>query len=99
MTNWCYLLVFNEAFDAGRIRDFIDEQSDISYWVKALPNSLFLVSTLSAGQISTRIENKFGTAQGLRFFVTEVHSDRQGRLPASVWYMLKHPDSPRKPKE
>jgi len=99
VTNWCYLLVFNEGFDANRVRDFIDAQPNISYWVKSLPNSLFLVSSLTAGGISTRIRNEFGTEQGLRFFVTEVHTDRDGWLPASVWYMFKNPDNPRKPKE
>jgi hypothetical protein len=91
---WAYLLIYNEKLETKRVTDLIDDNSEITHWVRCLPRSLFLTSTLSAGQISDLIYAEFGSEAGQRWFITEVHKDRQGWLPRSVWYMLNHPDDP-----
>jgi hypothetical protein len=97
--SWSYLLVFNEALDAEKVRELIDKQPEITYWYRCLPNSMFLTSSLSASQISNLIKDEFSTRGGQRFFITEVHADRQGWLPRAVWHMLKNPDNPGLPNE
>lgn len=99
MTTWAYLLVFNEKVGTRKdVQAFLDTISEVTYWYGCLPNAVFLTSTATAGTVSDRIKERFGTESGQRFFVTEVHSDRQGWLPKNVWHLLKNPENLRLPK-
>jgi hypothetical protein len=93
---WAYLIVFNNKIgDRKSFQNFLDTIPEITYWYGCLPNAVFLTSTLTAGQISDKVRSHFGTQDGQRWFVTEVHNDRQGWLPKEVWHMLKNPTDPK----
>jgi len=98
MTTWAYLLVFNEKVGPRKtVQEFLDTLPEVTYWYGCMPSAVFLTSTSTAGQLSEKMKARFGTGTGQRFFITEVHSDRQGWLPKNVWHMLKNPDNPRLP--
>ena len=95
---WAYLLVFNDKLGTrDQVKDFIDKLPEVTYWYYCLPHAMFLTATGSAGHISDELKRQFGTEDGKRWFITEVHQDRQGWLPKQVWHMLKNPKSPRLP--
>lgn len=99
MTVWAYLLVFNDELGSrSSVQQYLDSLAEVTYWYSCLPSAIFITSTATAGQLSEKIKQKFGTGNGKRFFITEVHSDRQGWLPKSAWHMLTNPDSPKLPK-
>lgn len=94
--SWSYLLIFNDKLGIrSDVTTYLDKISEISYWYTCMPNAIFLTSTLTAGSISDRIKSHFGTDSGQRFFISEVHKDRQGWMPKKVWHMLNNPDNPR----
>ncbi len=94
--NWAYLLIFNDEVGTRQeVLDFLDSVKEITYWYVCMPHAVFFTSTLTAGGISDLFKQRFGTDKGQRFFITEVHKDRQGWLPKQVWHMLKNPDDPR----
>lgn len=96
---WAYLLVFNEKVGTrGPVQEFLNTIPEVTYWYGCFPGAIFLTSTLPAGQISDKIKAHFGTDSGQRWFITEVHQDRQGWAPKQVWHMLKNPANPRLPK-
>ena len=95
---WAYLLVFSDSFGPReRLKQFLDRQPTVTYWYSCLPHAIFFTATVSAGAISDRLRQEFGASDGKRWFITEVHEDRQGMLPRQVWHMLRHPESPRLP--
>jgi hypothetical protein len=98
MKTWAYLLIFNDAVGARKeVQEFLDTLSEVTYWYGCMPNSVFLTATVPAGTISDKIQARFGTGSGQRFFLTEVHPDRQGWMPKAVWHLLKDPSDPRLP--
>jgi hypothetical protein len=52
-----------------------------------------LTSTMSANYLAQRLLEHFGKKG--TFFITEVHSDRQGWALKQLWHMLKNPEDPR----
>ena len=83
MNERLYLLVLGSTMNSEDVKGFIDRQEDITDWFRSMPNSFFLVSSLSASDIYERIRNKFKEG---RLFLTEVSStNRQGWLPRSHW--------------
>jgi hypothetical protein len=97
--SWAYLIIFNEKVGTRKeVQAFIDTIPEITYWYGCVPQSIFCISSLTAGQLSDKLKDRYGTSGGQRFFVTEVHQDRQGWMPKQVWHMLKNPDEPRLPK-
>lgn len=96
---WAYLIIFNEKVGARKeVQQFLDAIPEITYWYGCMPHAIFCTSTLSAGELSEKFKERYGTDDGQRFFITEVHSDRQGWMPKQVWHMLKNPRDPRLPK-
>lgn len=81
--NILYLAIFNSKIDREQLKVFLDTLSGVTNWFYSMPNSIFIVSTLTAAELFTQIENKFGQN---RFFLTEVHQiNRQGRMPTEHW--------------
>lgn len=96
---WAYLLVFNEKVGArAQVQDFLNSVPEVTFWYGCLPSAIFLTSTLPAGQISDKLKERFGSGSGQRWFITEVHQDRQGWVPKQVWHMVKNPTQPKLPK-
>lgn len=93
---WAYLVLFNDKVGTRtEVQQFLNTIPEVTYWYGCMPNSVFAISNLTAGQLSDALKSRFGTGNGQRFFVTEVHQDRQGWMPKQVWHLLKNPDSPR----
>lgn len=93
---WAYLITFNGKVGTRSIvQEYLTTIPEVTYWYGCLPNTIFLTSTLSAGELSDKIKDNFGTGGGQRWFIAEVGSDRQGWLPKEVWHMLKNPANPR----
>ena len=78
-----YLLVLGATLKLEDVKQYIDEQKTISDWFYSMPNSMFLVSNMSASDIYEGIRLKFKEG---RLFLTEVAPlNRQGWLPRSHW--------------
>ena len=81
--NRLYLAVFNSKIDREQLKVFLDSLAGVTNWFYSMPNSIFIVATLTADALFQQIENEFGQN---RFFVTEVHQvNRQGRMPTEHW--------------
>ena len=78
-----YLLVLGATLTFDEVKNFIDGQQCVRDWFYSMPNSMFLVSDLSAPEIYDRIRSKFKEG---RVFITEVSpNNRQGWMPRSHW--------------
>ena len=99
MNTWAYLIIFNDKVGTrSDVQSFLDTLPEVTYWYGCMANSVFFTATVGAGYVSDQIKEKFGTDAGQRFFITEVHNDRQGWMPKNVWHLLKNPENPRLPK-
>lgn len=95
-----YIIVTNDKFGSrSSLTEFLNNIDGVSYWYACMPNSVFYISTLSAKEISTMVDQKFGTGGGQRHFITEVTNDRNGWMPKQVWHMFSNLESPRLPKK
>ena len=87
-----YLVISSVKFAARpRLQRFLDEHPRVAYWYACLPNAVFAVTDLSAHDLAKALEATFGVGPGHRFLVTEVSSNRQGRLPKDLWDILRDP--------
>ena len=99
MSAWAYLVLFNEKLGKREdLTSFLDTLPEVTYWYACLPNAVFFTATVNAASISKKIQDHFGTGEGQRFLVSEVHDDRQGWLPKTAWHMFKNPENPKLPK-
>lgn len=92
MTTWAYLIVCGAGLSRNDLQDFLNEQTEVTYWYSCLPNCVFLTSTLSASALGDRVHERFPEP---RFLIVEVHNDRQGWLPEAAWHLFQNPASPR----
>lgn len=90
---WTYLLVFDADFGDRRVQRFLDKHPQVYDWVSCLPYSYFLVSDLAASELTAEFQ-KLGDG---RFIFIDTESDRNGRLPKSVWRMMKNPERDARP--
>lgn len=82
-----YLFTYNEVIGSREeVGKYLDSLSQIINWRYDIPNSFYLVSELSADQISDLIL-KFTNKKGL-FIVTEITSNKQGWLPEKTWAVI-----------
>ena len=92
---WAYVIVFSQGVGTREeVQGFLDSMSEVTYWYSCLPMCVFFTSTLTAGQISSRVRDRFGTDKGQRHLIMEVHKDRQGWLPEKAWHMFRQPADP-----
>jgi hypothetical protein len=78
-----------------RVKMWADKSPLIITWRYDLPFCMYLVSESTAGELCQDLENVFGKRG--RYLITEVSENRQGRLPAESWYLMRH--KRRKPKK
>lgn len=86
-----YLFVFSpSASDVASVTQFFDEMDGVDDWFYSIPNSIFLVGTVSARELSKRFMERFGEH---RHFVTIISKKaRSGWLPKSHWPRLDKAD-------
>ena len=91
---WAYLIVFSKTLGSRKeVQDFLEEQSEVSYWYSCLPNCVFFTSSLVAEELADRVRGHFDNDG--RYLITEVHEDREGWLPKAAWRLFRHPKDPR----
>lgn len=82
-----YLLVLGATIKLEDVKQYVDKQNDIKDWFYSMPNSMFLVSELSASDLYQRLRLVFKDG---RLFITEVSGqNRQGWLPRDHWEKMK----------
>jgi len=80
-----YLIVLGAKLDRQQVLDYLSDIPNTGGWFYSMPSSFFIKSSLSAEEISARIRSRFGN---LRFFITEVHENRQGLMPKDHWKLF-----------
>lgn len=82
-----YLFVYNSGVGSREgVKKYLDSLPQIINWRHSLPNSFYLVSELSADEISNLIL-EFTKKKGL-FVITEFTSSTQGWLTEKSWAMI-----------
>jgi len=74
------------------ILDVIDPKCD---WNTLMNNCVFFTSELTASQLAKHFESSLGTGPGKFYLITEVSSNKQGRLSERSWRLLNNPNNPR----
>jgi hypothetical protein len=91
-----YVLVFGRTLGTRQqVQEVLTAIPGVTYWYACLPYCIFVTSTLDAGTLAKRLEERLGVSQGQRFLVARVSADRQGRLPKAAWHLFRNPDDPR----
>jgi len=91
-----FLIVFNRNFATQeKVTDFLDEIGPDWDWHAPFSNCVFFTSPLSAQELATKFEAKFGTDPGKLFLISEIGKSKQGRLWARGWRVLQNPENPR----
>lgn len=84
-----YLLVHNLGVGTrAEVKKWADESALVATWRYDLPCSIYLISESTAAELCQDLERVLG--QGGRYLITEVTDNRQGRLPADTWYLLRY---------
>lgn len=82
-----YVLIYSDMLGTREeVRDFIDGIPEITFWRYDLPNTFYLVSELSADELSDVVQGL--NRKRARFLVIEVGSNKQGWLPRETWSVL-----------
>jgi hypothetical protein len=93
-----YLYVFSsETFDRADIGKFLDtlEDEGVENWFYSIPNSVFIVGTMPARELSKRLREHFGEH---RHFVTLVSKKaKAGWMPKDHWQLLPKEEVGQKP--
>jgi len=83
-----YLFVYADSLgDREAVKKIIDSIPQIDNWLYDIPNSFYLKSESSADHLVDLIKEKV-KAEHLVYFITEIHSNRQGYLTKDVWDFL-----------
>lgn len=77
-----YLVQVSARLDRQKVIDLVSALPTTGGWFYSMPSSFFIRSSLSAAEISAKIQEHFGKA---RHFVTEVSANRQGIMPTDHW--------------
>jgi hypothetical protein len=89
-------MLFTSAFGSQKqITDVLDELGPDWDWHCAVPNTVFFTSNLSAQELASAFESKLGTGSGKLFLISEISTNKQGRLSDRGWRLLNNPDNPR----
>ena len=73
------------------LQAFLNQHERVAYWYACLPSCVFAFTDMSAHDLAKDLEARFGLGPGRRFLVTELSTNRQGRLPRELWEMLRDP--------
>lgn len=82
-----YVLIYSDRMGSrDEVREFVDGIPEITFWRYDLPNTFYLISELSADELSD-IVLTFNRKRA-RFLIIEVGSNKQGLLPKETWVVL-----------
>lgn len=81
-----YILVYSDKLGTREeVKNCMDNIPEVITWRYDMPNSFYIISEKSAGEIAEAIHDFTGKT---RFLVTEITSNRQGWLPDDTWYLI-----------
>ena len=92
-----YVMVFAAPLAATHkeLTDVLDQLDPACDWHAPMDRCLLFTSTMTAPQLAKHIEERLGVGPGKLFLITEVSSNKQGRLPTRGWKLLNDPENPR----
>jgi hypothetical protein len=68
-----YVLVFGRTLGTRQqVQEVLTAIPGVTYWYACLPYCIFVTSTLDAGTLAKRLEERLGVSQGQRFLVARV---------------------------
>lgn len=90
-------MVYATAFATTHkvLTDILDELDPACDWHAPMPHCLFFNSTMTAPQLAKHFEGQLGVGPGKLFLITEVSSNKQGRMTDRGWKLLNNPENPR----
>lgn len=84
-----YLLVYSMTLGTREVvRKWADESNQVITWRYDLPYAIYLISEASASELAADLESVLGPRG--RYIIIEASDNRQGRLPAESWHLLRH---------
>ena len=84
-----YLLAYSDqAGLRDRIKRWADRSELVVTWRTDLPNTFYLVSEADAEELCDDLTEHM--KKPLRFIITEIAENKQGRLPRETWYLLRN---------
>lgn len=83
-----YLYTFSmKGYDRDDVAEYLDSLDGVDDWFYSLPNSIFIIGSIPAKQLSALLVKKFGKH---RHFITKVSdSARAGWMPNEHWPRLR----------
>ena len=84
-----YLLIYSDGVgDREAVRAWANEEPAVLHWRYDMPHAFYIISEQSAAYLSESFKMRNGKKG--RFLFVEASDNRQGRLPAETWYLLRH---------
>ena len=82
-----YVLIYNSGVGTREeVKNFVDSLPEVSNWRIELPNTIYLISELSAEELADKIKS-LGKDEGF-FLITEIHTNRQGWQSRAAWNFI-----------
>ncbi len=87
-----YIYIFTpKNFDRGDVAKYLDTVAGVENWFFSMPNSVFIIGTVPARQLSKLLVDRFGEH---RHFITIVSKKaRAGWIPKEHWDFLTTDDA------
>lgn len=84
-----YLFVYSDLMgNRDAMRELVDSIPQILDWCYDMPNSFYIISVLSANELSEVIRSSYSGSHA-RFIISEITENRQGYLPKKTWDFIK----------
>lgn len=88
-----YILIYsNDIGTQKEITDYLDTIPEIINWRIELPNTIFIVSQLSAQELADKF--RLFTKDKGKFIISEVTSNKQGWLTRKTWDVINNKPDP-----
>ena len=92
-----YVMVYSASFASTHktLTDVLDRLDPACDWHAPMSHCLLFTSSMTAVQLAEHIEEQLGVGPGRLFLISEVSSNKQGRLTDRGWRLLNNPETPR----
>lgn len=92
-----YVMVYSASFAATHslLTDVLDTLDPACDWHVPMPNCVLFTSSFTASKLAKQFEERLGIGPGKLFVITEVSTNKQGRLSDRGWRVLNDPENPR----
>ena len=82
-----YLFIYGSTVGSREtVKEWLNNIPEITHWRFDLPNTFYLISELSAEDLTDKILQR--TGKNVRFIISEYSENSQGWLPQESWYLL-----------